>query len=250
MMKNRQNLPRRSCVAAISLILFVFPVSGSTQENEAGWVSRISGLLSAKSVAGKIRVLSLNSKVFAGDVISTEKDSFARIRLTDGGRLVLRPETTVTIESYSFEKSNPKKDNAVINLLKGGLRTVTGAIGKRGQKDAYKTKTPMSTIGIRGTIYGVLLCNSDSCGGLPAHQRPETAGLYVNVLEGTIEVNNAVGNKLLSAGQFGHLASAHSPLRLLKQAPAGLQIEAPEHFQGNKPKAPETTAREAMECKI
>jgi hypothetical protein len=225
-------------------------LSGTVSAKEAGWVSRISGLLSAKSLDGKLRVLSLKSRVYAGDIISTEKDSFARIRLTDGGRLVLRPESTVTIETYHFDKDNPKKDNAVINLLKGGLRTVTGAIGKRGNKEAYQTKTPMSTIGIRGTVYGVLLCNPTSCGGLPAAQRPGTDGMYVNVLKGTIEVKNTAGSKLLSAGQFGHLATANSPLKILKNPPKDLSIKTPKDFQRKGPKTPEATAKEAMECKI
>ena len=213
-------------------------------------MSRISGLLSAKSLQGKLRVLSLKSKVFAGDVISTEKNSFARIRLTDGGRLVLRPESTITIESYNFTGASPKKDNAVINLLKGGMRTITGAIGKRGDKNAYQTKTPQSTIGIRGTVYGLLLCHPTSCGGLPESQRPDSDGLFISVLNGSIQVKNTVGKKVLSAGQFGHLPTANSPVTILETPPLGVQIKTPKHFRSKTPKSPQTTAKEGLECKI
>ena len=247
-MINPRHLPRKTYAPVISLILLLS--LGSVQANEAGWVSRISGLLSAKSLQGKLRVLSLKSKVFAGDIISTEKNSFARIRLTDGGRLVLRPESTITIESYHFADASPKKDNAVINLLKGGMRTITGAIGKRGDKNAYQTKTPQSTIGIRGTVYGLLLCNSSSCGGLPESQRPDSEGLFVNVLNGSIEVKNTAGKKIISAGQFGHLATANSPVVILKTPPEDIQIKAPKHFQSKAPKTPETTIKEGLECKI
>lgn len=243
-----RHLPRKTYAPVISLLLFL--TLGSAQANEAGWVSRISGLLSAKAIDGKLRVLSLKSKVFAGDVISTEKDSFARIRLNDGGRLVLRPETTITIESYHYAESRPKKDMAVINLLKGGMRTITGAIGKRGNQDAYQTKTPLSTIGIRGTVYGLLLCNGDSCGGIPESQRPDTDGLYVNVVSGAIKVTNTAGVQDMSAGQFGHLATATSAVKLLQRPPKGLDIKAPKHFQNKAPKTPKAAVKEAMECKI
>ena len=243
-----RHLVRKNYAPVTSLILFL--LVGTVQANEAGWVSRISGLLSAKAIDGKLRVLSLKSKIFTGDVISTEKNSFARIRLTDGGRLVMRPESTITIESYNYAENSPKNDSAVINLLKGGMRTITGAIGKRGDNNAYQTKTPQSTIGIRGTVYGLLLCNGNSCGGLPESQRPDSDGLYVNVLNGSIEVRNTASKQVISAGQFGHIATANSPVTILKTSPQGLQIKAPKHFQSKAPKTPETAAKEGLECKI
>ncbi len=46
------------------------------------------------------------------------------------------------------------------SLLKGGLRTIMGAIGKR-KPDACQMRTTVATIGIRGTHFCVLFCQAD-----------------------------------------------------------------------------------------
>jgi hypothetical protein len=46
----------------------------------------------------------------------------------------------------------PDGDNASFNLVKGGLRSVTGLLGKR-NKEKFAMKTPSATIGIRGTTF-------------------------------------------------------------------------------------------------
>jgi hypothetical protein len=40
------------------------------------------------------------------------------------------------IEAYSFDKDRLQKDNVVMGLLKGGLRTVTGLVAKCVNQDA------------------------------------------------------------------------------------------------------------------
>jgi hypothetical protein len=50
-----------------------------------------------------------------------------------------------------------------LRLLKGGFRTVTGMIGKRGNADAYKLRAAAATIGIRGTDFTSRLCITKEC---------------------------------------------------------------------------------------
>ena len=38
------------------------------------------------------------------------------------------------LEQYQFDKDKPQADNLGMRLLKGGLRSVTGLIGKRGNQ--------------------------------------------------------------------------------------------------------------------
>ena len=43
--------------------------------------------------------------------------------------------TRIKIEAFSFETERPAEDNSFMRLLKGGVRSVTGLIGKRGNQD-------------------------------------------------------------------------------------------------------------------
>ncbi len=58
------------------------------------------------------------------------------------------------------DQAKPQEDGALLRLLKGGLRTVTGLMGKR-RPDAFQLGTATATIGIRGTDFVVRVCTDD-----------------------------------------------------------------------------------------
>ncbi|MFH1603216.1 MAG: hypothetical protein ABIH03_04850, partial [Pseudomonadota bacterium] len=111
------------------------------------------------------------------------------------------------IASYSFNQSKPESDNVFLNMLRGGLRSVTGLIGKR-NRDAVKVSTTTATIGIRGTHFGALMCQND-CGGIPTVSgRPPENGLHLDVTDGAIVVRNQAGEQVIASGQFGFVRGA------------------------------------------
>jgi len=67
---------------------------------------------------GSVRALAERSDVFVGDVISTERDSYAQLRFTDGGQVTLRPSTQVKIEAYGYEDGRPRRDNFAMQLFR------------------------------------------------------------------------------------------------------------------------------------
>lgn len=91
------------------------------------------------------------SMVYVGDEISTADKSFIVIQLVDGAKLTVRPDTTVTIKSYST-------DTAEINLVTGGLRMITGGIAKT-NPEKYTISTPVALLGVRGTEFSIQLCD-------------------------------------------------------------------------------------------
>ena len=117
----------------------------------AGEVSRLSGTLSVQRPDGSVRALGQKSEVQPGDVLTTQRDSYAQINFSDGSSMTMRPETQMKVETYQFVPDRPQEDSAFFRLIKGGLRTVTGLVGKRGNQDAYKIGTTIATIGIRGS---------------------------------------------------------------------------------------------------
>ena len=206
--------------------------STATAGNGAGKVMYVLGALLARRADGTAKVMALESDVWAGDVLATSKDSYALIQMNDGAKMTLLPNSNLKIVDYRFNKDAPQLDSAVFSLLKGGLRSVTGLIGKRGNVDAYRMQSPMATIGIRGTDFSSRLCSTKNCqddvaesaklankpqimpqqatGGTsqdsPAEAPP---GLYVTVHTGQVIVSQPTGKTLsLERGETGFADTA------------------------------------------
>lgn len=214
----------------------------------AGSVTHLSGILSAKRADGTSKLLSVKSDVLEGDTLSTESETYARIKFADGGEVVLRPGSQVKVESYAYNAEKPESDNVLINMFKGGLRAVTGLIGKRNrQKVTFQTET--ATIGIRGTHFGALLCQND-CGGVPTTSGSAPAnGLHVDVTSGAITMSNSAGTVQLNAGQFGFAASNAAPPQ---QVPPqqGIQVTMPPSIAENKGSGKGIGKGSDTECKM
>ncbi|HCI13773.1 MAG TPA: hypothetical protein DFK12_07380 [Gallionellaceae bacterium] len=130
----------------------------------AGIVTHLGGVLNVTRADGTKKLLSIKSEVQQGDVLRTEQDTYARIRFTDGSEVVLRPETVFKIERYRFNAvpTEAKRDGFMMRLVKGGLRAVTGLIGKRDPSNV-RMRAGTATIGIRGTHWGVMCVGEDTC---------------------------------------------------------------------------------------
>ncbi len=198
----------------------------------AGQITHLSGTLSAKRADGTSKLLAVKSEVAEGDTLSTEADTYARIKFADGGEVVLRPGTQLKIENYAYNTAKPESDNIVMSMFKGGLRAVTGLIGKR-SREKVKFSTETATIGIRGTHFGALLCQND-CGGVPTTRGvPPPNGLHVDVTNGAIIMSNAAGTVQINAGQFGFAPDRNTPPVIVPPA-QGVQVTMPSSISKNK----------------
>ena len=158
----------------------------------AGTVTHLSGTLSVQRPDGSVRILSLRSEVSAGDVLTTQRDSYAQINMTDGSSMTMRPSTQLKIEQYTFVQDRPQEDNSFLRLVKGGLRTVTGLVGRRGNQDAYKIGTNTATIGIRG-----------SSGDTAVDPEKLEPGTYHTTYTGSYFLQNDGGIIVINEGMFG-----------------------------------------------
>src|SRR5437879_146479 len=123
--------------------------------------------------------------------------------MTDESIVGLRPGTVLRIDAYEYAAQAAPR--SLFSLLKGGFRTVTGAIGRLHSRERYAVRTPTATIGIRGTHYTVVHCDND-CGG--ADRGPRATGTYGGVTDGRIEVVNQSGEHEFAANTFFYVASA------------------------------------------
>lgn len=139
----------------------------------------------AKAADGSERVLKRHSEIYADDLLTTGHQGRLQLRFSDHSRLALKPGSEFHIAAYQFDQQQPEEGKAIFKLLKGGMRTISGQIGKSKQEN-YRLETTVATIGIRGTHYGV-------------QYTPE--GVYCETIDGAIEVETAVGQALVSAGE-------------------------------------------------
>lgn len=205
--------------------------AGAALAESAGQVTHLSGTLGVTRLDGSKKLLAVKSDVQPGDLLTTEQDTYARIKFADGGEVVMRPGTQLKIESYSFNEAKPESDSFLVSMFKGGLRAVTGLLGKRSrEKVQYNTAT--ATIGIRGTHFGALLCQND-CGGIhTATGAPPPNGLHVDVASGAIVVSNAAGSQIIDVGQFGFVPSGQEAPRIVPPQ-QGIRVTMPQYISQN-----------------
>lgn len=171
-----------------------------------GTVTHLSGVLTVRHADGKSNVMAIKSEIMQGDTLITESNTYTRVKFLDNGEIVLRPGSELVVKSYLYDADKPEKDNVAISLVKGGLRAVTGLVGKRNH-DAVNFDTPTATIGIRGTNFGALFCQND-CGGVPTQSgNTPPNGLHVDVSQGSIVLSNPAGQQVYQVGQFGYVAN-------------------------------------------
>lgn len=123
-----------------------------TEQSPVARVVDIKGEVSAVSRAdknAKERPLSLGKAVYNSDFISSEKDSYALLLFPDGQKVTLQADSELDIKQYNYQIKG-KKDQVLMRLATGGLRALTGSIGKN-DHSAYTLDTPVATIGIRGS---------------------------------------------------------------------------------------------------
>lgn len=221
---------------------FGFAVLGA-QASSSGTVSQLAGTLSVQKSDGSVRILSQRSEIQSGDTVSTQKESYAQIRFPDGAQITLKPNTSVKIDSFNFVEAEPQKDGFLFNLVKGGLRAVTGLVGKRGNAEAYKLGTATATIGIRGTTFGADDCTDGSCGN------NIDRAVFVSVSDGEIVATTNAGSANFLAGQFGMIENRDRLPRFLSADP-GLQFTPPASFIRSITGGTALNSGKALECVV
>lgn len=196
------------------LLLLIQP-SATLSATVAGHVIAAGPGAKAKSAIGKVRTLKRRSEVYQGDTILTGKGS-VQIRFSDGSLTALRPRTTFKIINYQWSGKQDGSERGFFSLLKGGLRTISGAIGKLHRKN-YRMQTPSATIGIRGTSYFLeLLKNMQLKGG---------------VTSGKVYVWNQAGGRLFKKGdKFFVKSGKFKPILSFLRKQAGKGSQSPGDF--------------------
>jgi hypothetical protein len=174
-----------------------YPVAAQTA---AGLAQYTSGQVTVSKGTGAATPLVKGDAIQSGDTITTGEKGSAQMRFSDGGFIALHGNSKFSVNGYVDAKDG-SKDQFLVSLLTGGMRAITGLIGKRNPNN-YKVTTPTAVIGIRGSGFNVVhnangtlsvtteldaidVCNAGGCLGLNVGE----SALVRNALDKPVRTN-------------------------------------------------------------
>ncbi len=187
-------------LAALSCTLLFAPglIWAQAATGSAGEIEFARGVGFAQTPGQAPRSLGKGLVVKEGDRLTTADGASAILKLQDGTRMTVRPNSELVLSQFKY-REGAVDNSLVMGLLRGGLRAITGVIAKGGP-NAARITTPTATIGIRGTDFDARLCRTD-CGNeaqrVAEKQRPNAvlASAKVLQLKGELNAADAQGNR-------------------------------------------------------
>ena len=162
-------------------------------------VWRVRGELSAGAV-GAERPLREGDAVLVGERVRAGASGEAVLRTADAGYVAVRPGAEFVPERFAAE--GRPTDNLTLRLVTGGLRVITGWIG-RVNRSGHRVVTPTATIGIRGTDHEPYVISEELAGKLAQRE-----GTYDKVNRGgtTLDVDGKTLD--IDPGKVGFVRAA------------------------------------------
>jgi hypothetical protein len=145
----------------VTLGICLLLIAAGAGAQPVGEVEFSRGVGFAQTPGQAPRTLGKGLPLDQGDRLTTAEGASAIVKLDDGTRMTVRPNSELVLQQYRFKENAP--DNSMLMLLlRGGFRAVTGLISKNAP-NAARIQTTTATIGIRGTDFDARLCARD-CG--------------------------------------------------------------------------------------
>src|SRR6267143_2310625 len=186
------------------------------QGTEAGRFLSVVGDVRVGREGAAQRAAQRAAEFYEGESIVTAAGSLAQLRMTDGALLSVRGDTEIKMERFSYAGENDRNASFLMSVLKGGLRTITGVIGRQ-NRDRYRITTATVTLGVRGTDFEIVHVPPQ------AASREVLAGTYNRVYEGMTSIQNRAGVALLvSRDQTAFAALQGTTPPVLVAPPAAL----------------------------
>jgi len=279
----------KKCIAtrALCTLLLALGMASAMAGTAIGTVTQLNGPLLLKRADGVVKAIALHSFVEQGDVLVSEKNTYARLTFADASEITLRPNTQLKIEVFTFNENRAENLESVFSLAKGAVQLRTGLSGAE-RADGIKLVAPsllnpLASVTVSrtaGTTFvaefsadpetrlagwdskrlvaqypGVQLAASESTSrtdapllalpavwdaalqfaqAMPLAPPPsgKAPGLYVQVIDGIINLSNRGGTQSFTAGQFGYTPNFRSPPVILPVNP-GMQFSPPPVFNSS-----------------
>ena len=147
-----------ACLWAAAAGAFVMISPGASAQVTEGGLQTSVGIANkvVREVKGKrgayVRQIALKDEVYQNERISTGPGAAAEIVLRDNTRISLGPKSSLVLDKFVFDPM-PSRRKVVMNAVGGVFRFVTG----NSPSNSYQIKTGSATLGIRGTIFTLIV---------------------------------------------------------------------------------------------
>jgi hypothetical protein len=182
--------PTSRRIAALAGAFSALLLCGSAWAQLAGEVEFARGVGFVQSPGQQPRTLGKGQQLREGDRITTSEGSSAIVKLEDGTRMTVRPNSELVLSQYQFRENAPESSSMLLQMVRGGFRAVTGLISK-GSPNAARVQTSTATIGIRGTDFDARLCQTD-CGRESAQVSEQSRPNAVQATAKLVQVSGQV----------------------------------------------------------
>src|SRR3989454_7929030 len=175
------------------LMLFTALVAATgpvcAQGTEAGRFLSVVGDVRVGREGAAQRVAQRAAEFYEGESIVTAVGALAQLRMTDGALMSVRGDTEIKLERFSYAGEQDRNASFLMSVLKGGLRSITGVIGRQ-NRERYRITTATVTIGVRGTDFEIVHVP------LQAGSREGPAGYHEPGLRGGAKIGERDRGKL------------------------------------------------------
>lgn len=152
----------RPLLALLTLLPLLVPSAPAAADDPAqsgaeavGKVAAIEGKVTA-TLGNDTRRMERGEAVYRGDWIETESDARAKVRLHDDTEMVVGPKSRIHIDEFVYDTGSDQ-GKVLVEMGVGLLRFTTGVL----EPESYEVKTPVASIGVRGTIFDVIVAAVD-----------------------------------------------------------------------------------------
>jgi FecR protein len=200
--------------ATLATIVLVLAPCAVRAQSAATFIVAI-GAVQVVDAGGRTRQAERGGALAPGDRVVTGSNGLAQIRFSDGAMLSVRADSDLKIDAYSFRGESDTLATTVLQLVRGGLRAITGAVA-RIHRSGYKVVTPTATIGVRGTDFEAFHIPPPGQGGATLPGEP---GTYLRVSRGVAFLQTSQSILDVQPQQVGFVPLATITPRLLPQTP-------------------------------
>ena len=139
-------IARRSTFA-LALASTALIALGAHADTRVGVTSAVNPSAAGTVPGADARQLTVGSDIIFRERVVTTTDGQAQILFLDQSSLLIGPNSTVVIDEFVYDPAT-NKGNIAATLTQGSFRYIGGKLSKQG---AATLKTPVATIGIRGS---------------------------------------------------------------------------------------------------
>ena len=135
-------------------------VQNADSKQPVGTITLALGRAIIEKTDGERLKASTGDQLYPGDTLTTYSSGYLHLRFVDNALLSMRPESTLSIDTYNYDPNSPELSAVRFNLKEGMARSVSGSAAKHDYQK-FRLNTPIAAIGVRGTDFTVL-ANQDT----------------------------------------------------------------------------------------